>query len=765
MISKNVEAILNNAVIDVRTRKNLFLTTEHLLYAIVKSNEGEDILANSGCNIQNLKNDLIEYISNLETAKDNDYEPQQTIAFQRVMQRSFVLAQSASKDEIDIADIIISIFDEEEIFAKYFLEKNGCTKLSVMEYVSHGSVNNDENINLDEDYYGNPLPFFFSREWKQKKDNNDNDKQQNNKSLLKYLEKYTINMTEKARNGKYDKLIGRENEIKRTIEVLCRRQKNNPVHVGEPGVGKTAITEGLAQLIVQNKVPEKLKDYQIFAIDIGAILAGTKYRGEFEERFKGVLKAISQLKKCIIFIDEIHTIVGAGAVSGGSMDASNLIKPFLVSSDFRCIGATTYQEYKQYFEKDRALSRRFQKIDIKEPSVEDTIKILEGIKDRYEEYHNVKYSEKAIKACAELSAKFINDRHLPDKAIDLLDESGAYVNLYHPSQKVVNIKDIENLVSRIAQIPVKTIDKEEQNNLKDLGEELKKYIYGQDRAINSIVNAIKRHRVGLGHPEKPIGSFLFIGPTGVGKTELCRVLARELGIKLIRFDMSEYMEEYSVSRLLGSPPGYVGYEQGAALTDAIIKNPHCVLLLDEIEKAHPNIFNTLLQIMDHASITDRTGRTADFRNVILIMTSNVGSREMNSFKIGFNNTIDGNLIKGDPMSAVKNTFSPEFRNRLDEVVLFNSLNQEAINKIVLKFIKELEDQLKEKKIKINLTESAISYLAKKGFDILLGARPMARVIQEEVKDKLADLILEGIVKKDDTVKIDFVNDKLQFSVE
>lgn len=757
MIGKNLETVLNNAFIDVRTRKNLFLTTEHLLYAVVKSDEGKEILVNSGCNVQNLKKDLIEYISNLETAKNDDYEPQQTGAFQRVMQRAFILAQSAAKEEIDIADIIISIFDEEESFAKYFLEKNGATKLSVMEYVSHGSVNNDENINLNNEEE-QVINFLYRNKEK------NNDKQQNEKSLLKYLEKYTINMTENAKLGKYDKLIGRENEIKRTIEVLCRRQKNNPVHVGEPGVGKTAITEGLAQLIIQNKVPEKLKDYQIFAIDIGAILAGTKYRGEFEERFKGVLKAISQLKKCIIFIDEIHTIVGAGAVSGGSVDASNLIKPFLVSSDFRCIGATTYQEYKQYFEKDRALSRRFQKIDIKEPSVEDTIKILEGIKDKYEEYHNIKYSENAIKGCAELSAKFINDRHLPDKAIDLLDEAGAYVSLYHPSQKIVNIKDIENLISRIAQIPVKTIDKEEQNNLKDLGDELKKYIYGQDKAINSIVNAIKRHRVGLGHPEKPIGSFLFIGPTGVGKTELCRVLARELGIKLIRFDMSEYMEEYSVSRLLGSPPGYVGYEQGSALTDAIIKNPHSVLLLDEIEKAHPNIFNTLLQIMDHASITDRTGRTADFRNVILIMTSNIGSREMNSFKIGFNNTIDGNLIKGDPMSAVKNTFTPEFRNRLDEIVLFNSLNQEAINKIVLKFIKELEDQLKEKKIKINLTEKAISYISKKGFDILLGARPMARVIQEEIKDKLSDLILEGIVKKDDTVTIDFDNDQLQFSV-
>jgi len=510
-------------------------------------------------------------------------------------------------------------------------------------------------------------------------------------------------------------------------------------------------------------VPDKLKGYKIFAIDIGSILAGTKYRGEFEERFKGVLKAISQLKKCIIFIDEIHTIVGAGAVSGSSMDASNLIKPFLVSTDFRCIGATTYQEFKQYFEKDRALSRRFQKIDIKEPSIEDTIKILEGIKDKYEEFHKVKYSEKAIKACAELSAKFINDRHLPDKAIDILDEAGAYVSLYHPQQKVVNVKDIENLVSRIAQIPVNTIDKDEQNNLKDLASELKKYIYGQDKAINSIVNAIKRHRVGLGHPEKPIGSFLFLGPTGVGKTELCRVLARELGIKLIRFDMSEYMEEYSVSRLLGAPPGYVGYEQGAALTDAIIRNPHSVLLLDEIEKAHPNIFNALLQIMDHATITDRTGRIADFRNVILIMTSNVGSREMNSFKIGFNNTMDGNLIKGDPMNAVKEFFSPEFRNRLDEIVVFNSLSQESINKIVLKFIKELEDQLKEKKIKIVLTEKAITYLAKKGFDILLGARPMARVIQEEVKDKLTDLILDEIVKKGDTVTIDYNENKLEFN--
>ncbi|HOJ64627.1 MAG TPA: ATP-dependent Clp protease ATP-binding subunit ClpA [Spirochaetota bacterium] len=760
MIGKNLEMVLNSAFFDVRKRRNIFLTTEHLLYAIIRSDEGREIIVNSGGNIESLKKNLTEYLDTLEKSESDDYEPQQTLTFQRVMQRAFILAQSAEKKEIEIGDIIISMFDEEESFSKYFLEKSGLTKLSIMEYVSHGTVSNNEEPAFD--FREEEEDIDESNELNNNRDRN-NQKQQNDKALNKYLEKYTINMTENARLGKYDKLIGRENEIKRTIEILCRRQKNNPVHVGEPGVGKTAITEGLAQLIVQNKVPDKLKDYKIFAIDIGAILAGTKYRGEFEERFKGVLKAISQLKKCIIFIDEIHTIVGAGAVSGGSMDASNLIKPFLVSSDFRCIGATTYQEYKQYFEKDRALSRRFQKIDIKEPSVEDTIKILEGIKDRYEEYHQVKYSENAIKACAELSAKFINDRHLPDKAIDLLDEAGAYVSLYHPGQKVVTIKDIENLVSRIAQIPVKTIDKDEQNNLKDLATELKKYIYGQDKAINSIVNAIKRHRVGLGHPEKPIGSFLFIGPTGVGKTELCRVLARELGIKLIRFDMSEYMEEYSISRLLGSPPGYVGYEQGAALTDVIIKNPHSVLLLDEIEKAHPNIFNALLQIMDHASITDRTGRTADFRNVILIMTSNVGSREMNSFKIGFNNSVEGNLIKGDPMTAVKDTFSPEFRNRLDEIVVFNSLSQDAINKIVLKFIKELEDQLKEKKIKINITEKAISYIAKKGFDILLGARPMARVIQEEVKDKLTDLILDGIVKKDSIVTIDCEDDKLKFS--
>lgn len=755
MISRNLEKVLNIALMEVRKRRNLFFTTEHLLYAITFSEEGRDIIVNSGGDIKEIQKDLIEYLNNLEVSSELNYEPHQTVALQRVMQRAFILFQSAEKKELEISDIIISIFDETDSFSKYFLEKNGLTKLNIMEYVSHGIFNEDFNYSqesIEEDEMGKNL---F---------NKNEQKQQNEKSLSKYLERYAIDMTENARLGKYDKLIGRENEIKRTIEILCRRQKNNPVHVGEPGVGKTAITEGLAQLIVNGQAPDKLKDYRIFAIDIGAILAGTKYRGEFEERFKGVLKAITQLKKAIIFIDEIHNIVGAGAVSGGSIDASNLIKPFLVSSDFRCIGATTYQEFKQYFEKDRALSRRFQKIDIKEPSIEDTIKILNGIKDKYEEYHNVKYSEKAISACVELSAKFINDRHLPDKAIDLLDEVGAYINLYHPNQKIVNVKDVENLVSRIAQIPVKTISKEEQINLKDLASELKKYIYGQDKAINSIVNAIKRHRVGLGHPEKPIGAFLFIGPTGVGKTELCRVLARELGIKLIRFDMSEYMEEYSISRLLGSPPGYVGYEQGAALTDAIIKNPYCVLLLDEIEKAHPNIFNALLQIMDHASITDRTGRTADFRNVILIMTSNVGSREMNSFKIGFNNEKDGNLIKGDPMSAVKNTFNPEFRNRLDEIVVFNSLSQESINKIVLKFIAELEDQLKEKKIKINITEKAICYLAKKGFDILLGARPMARVIQEEIKNKLTDLLLDNIVKKDSTITIDFDGEILQFKV-
>ncbi len=746
IISKNLETALNIALKDVKENRHLYLTLEHLLLSIIKTEEGREIIFNAGGNLEAINRNLQEHLNDIEKSLLTDYAPIETVSLQRTLQRSFFHLQSAEKKELEIGDVIISIYSEEESYAKYILENNGVSQMDVLDFISHGISKINES-DKDDEYYSEDTEEFPS------------DIKPSEKRSGSIIERFAIDMTSLAQEGKYDKLIGREEELKRTVEILCRRQKNNPIHVGEPGVGKTALTEGLAQLIVEGKVPDKLKNYKIFSLDIGGILAGTKYRGEFEERLKNLLRAIKKIDRSIIFIDEIHTIVGAGAVSGGSMDASNILKPFLSKGDLRCIGSTTFQEYKQYFEKDRALSRRFQKVEVIEPSVEDTLKIINGIKDRYEEYHNIKYSDASIRAIAELSARYINDRHLPDKAIDVLDEVGAYVTLYRPNRHTVSVKDVEALISRMARVPVKNINVADTENLENLFDNISKFVFGQDGAIKSITNAVKRHRAGLGHPEKPIGSFLFIGPTGVGKTELCKTLAKELGVSLIRFDMSEYMEKHTISRLLGSPPGYVGYEQGAMLTDSIQKNPHSVLLLDEIEKAHPDIFNALLQIMDHATITDNTGRKADFRNVILIMTSNAGSSEMSSYKIGFNGSLDGKMQTGDPINALKNIFSPEFRNRLDEIVVFNRLSDDAIKKIVKKFLSELESQLKEKKIALSTTEAVVDYLAKKGYDPIFGARPMARIIHEEIKYKIVDILISEKTQKRSKLIVDLLEDK------
>ncbi len=730
MIEKALENALNEAFREAQLRNHAYLTLEHLLYAIVKSPEGAEILSATGIKIDDLQSELSEHLDSVEPASEDQSEPLQTIAFQRILQKALVHVHSSEKKEMDIGDVLSALFDEEDSQARHFLERRGVRKVDILNYVSHGFIPED----FDE--------YVF--------DESDDDEEFHEKLPKNVLEKFTENMNVQAKNGKYDDLIGRQSELLRTMEILTRRRKNNPLHVGDPGVGKTAIVQGLALNIVAGNVPRKLKGYTIYALDMGALLAGTRYRGDFEERLKAVFKEFSRLPKVIVFIDEIHTIVGAGAVQGGSMDASNLLKPLLTSGEIRVIGSTTHEEYRQYFSKDKALVRRFHKIDIGEPSVQETIRILEGLQKKYEQFHNVKFSPNAIRSAAELSAKYLTDRHLPDKAIDLIDETAAAVSLHSNSLRTITRRDIENQISRIAQIPLQSITEDEKSSLMDLSDKLHRHVFGQDDAIAEVVKAVKRHRAGLANPLRPVGSFLFAGPTGVGKTELAKSLARELGIEFIRFDMSEYMEKHSISRLLGSPPGYVGFDQGAQLTDSIRKHPHSVLLLDEIEKAHPDIFHSLLQIMDYATVTDATGLKADFRNVILIMTSNAGASEMAANKIGFN---ESGFTKGDPKDAIKRTFTPEFINRLDQILIFRSLPQEQIGNIVEKFVREIEEQLKDKKISIRVTPEALAYLAQKGYSPEYGARAMSRVIQEKVRDPLVDLILSGTVSRRSVVEI------------
>ncbi len=743
MISKELSVTLGLAVREAKKRRHEYVCVEHILYAILYDSTGIDIIEASGGNIENLTKALEDFFEhNLNSVPEGtEYVLQQTIAFQRVIQRAVNHVRSAEKQEVEVSDIMASIFLEQDSHAAYFLHEEGISRIDILNYISH---------QIPKAPYDDETGGLVRTDKKEKKKKTDP------------LELYTIDLVQQAADGKLDPLIGRELELERTMQVLCRRRKNNPVFVGDPGVGKTAMAEGLAQKISAGDVPELLKDIRIFSLDLGGMLAGTKFRGDFEARLKGVIAALKKLPKAILFIDEIHTIVGAGATSSGSMDASNILKPVLATGDIRCIGSTTYEEFKNHFEKDRALSRRFEKIEIMEPPVSETIQILKGLRSRYEEHHGIVYSDSALKAATELSAKFLNDRYLPDKAIDVIDEAGAFVRLSgSPRRKKINPADIEKIVAKMARIPPRSVSTSDRTKLENLDRQLKKVVFGQDAAITGLVTSIKRSRAGLGTPGKPIGSFLFTGPTGVGKTEVSRQLALILGVEFIRFDMSEYMEKHAVARLIGAPPGYIGFDQGGLLTDGIRKNPYSVLLLDEIEKAHPDLFNILLQVMDHATLTDNNGRKADFRNVIVIMTSNAGSREMSAQSIGFGDVHKDTEFKGK--KAVEKFFSPEFRNRLDAIINFQSLNLEIMEMIVDKFMQELNEQLIAKKVTVKITPNVRTWLSKKGYDPTYGARPLSRVIQTEIKDHLSDAILFGRLNKGGQVIIDLEDGQLTFN--
>ncbi|MBI3652164.1 MAG: ATP-dependent Clp protease ATP-binding subunit ClpA [Acidobacteria bacterium] len=731
MLTKELQLSFNRAVDEAINRRHEYISLEHLLYALLHEKTATNVIRNCGGQVEELKRELEKYLNeNYEALKGSEeFLPEQTAAFQRVVQRAVMHAQASGAKQVNSGDILASIFLETNSNARYLLEKQGITRLDVLNFVSHGvsklspkPEGNPEDEDEDLDPVHDPLAAF------------------------------TVNLIERAAQGGIDPLIGRLKEVERTIQILCRRRKNNPIYVGDPGVGKTAIAEGLALKIQLNQVPEVLRGAEVFALDLGSMLSGTKYRGEFEQRLKAVINELKKKQGAILFIDEIHTIVGAGAVSGGSMDASNILKPALATGELRCIGSTTFPEYKASFERDRALARRFQKIEVSETTVPDTIKILEGLKKYYEAHHGVRYSKEALVTAAELSAKYINDRFLPDKAIDVIDEAGAAIKLLpkRSRPKTLTPEDIELVVARMAKIPPKTVSVSDKDRLKNLEDDLKTVIYGQDHAIEQIVKAIKISRSGLGHPHKPIGSFLFSGPTGVGKTELTKQLAQSLGIEFLRFDMSEYMEKHTVSRLIGAPPGYVGFDQGGLLTDAVNRTPYCVLVLDEIEKAHPDVFNILLQVMDHATLTDNNGKKADFRNVIFIMTTNAGGREISSDSIGFNKGATGSKGKG----VIERTFSPEFRNRLDGWVAFNSLASDAIKMVVDKFINEVREQVAEKSVTIELTDAARNWLAEKGYDKQMGARPMGRLIQAKIKEPLAEEILFGNLQAGGKVLID-----------
>ncbi len=723
MLSKELEFSINLAFREARDRRHEFMTVEHLLLALLDNPAAAEVLRACGANMDKLRAELAAFIreSTPVLAADDPRETQPTLGFQRVLQRAVLHVQSSGNREVTGANVLVAIFGEQDSQAVYFLKRQDISRLDVINYISHGiSKVSDEhdspNVSGNEEEGGEP-------------------------ASGRPLDNYAANLNEMARQGRIDPLIGRDDEVERTVQILCRRRKNNPLFVGEAGVGKTAIAEGLARLIVEGKVPDVLRKAVIYSLDLGSLVAGTKYRGDFEKRLKAVLAQLRKERNAILFIDEIHTVIGAGAASGGVMDASNLIKPALASGELRCIGSTTYQEYRGIFEKDRALARRFQKIDVPEPSVEETWQILKGLKSRFEEHHDVKYAPKALRAAAELSARYINDRHLPDKAIDVIDEAGASQRLLPVSKrkKTIGVAEIEAIVAKIARIPPKSVSASDKDTLKNLERNLKLTVFGQDPAIEALANAIKMARSGLGNEQKPIGSFLFAGPTGVGKTEVTRQLARVLGIELIRFDMSEYMERHTVSRLIGAPPGYVGFDQGGLLTDAILKHPHAVLLLDEIEKAHPDVFNLLLQVMDHGTLTDNNGRKADFRNVIIVMTTNAGADQMERSGIGF--TTDDH--SGDALEAVKRLFAPEFRNRLDAIIQFQPLEPATIGHVVDKFLIELEAQLESKGVTMEASETARAWLAERGYDRKMGARPMARVIQEQIKKPLAEELLFG----------------------
>ncbi|MGQ0595313.1 MAG: ATP-dependent Clp protease ATP-binding subunit ClpA [Gammaproteobacteria bacterium] len=723
MLSKELEVTLNRAFKEARAQRHEFITIEHLLLALLDNGEASKVLRACGADLQQLRKELASFIREtaplLPLLDHRDTQP--TLGFQRVLQRAVFHVQSAGRKEVTGANVLVAIFGERESQAVYLLNKQNITRLDLVNYLSHGITKTADG----EDYGGGP----------------EAEGENGGETGANPLQAYTVNLNRQAQLGKIDPLIGRRQEVERTIQILCRRRKNNPLYVGEAGVGKTAIAEGLAKMIVDGEVPEVLARSTIYALDLGALLAGTKYRGDFEKRLKSVLAHLQRDPGAILFVDEIHTIIGAGAASGGVMDASNLIKPVLASGELKCIGSTTYQEYRGIFEKDRALSRRFQKIDISEPSVEDTIKILAGLKSRFEHHHGVKYTHQSLRAAAELTERYLSDRHLPDKAIDVIDEVGASQQLLPPSRrkKVIGVGDIEHIVAKIARIPPKSVSTSDKHALKNIARDLKLVVFGQDQAIESLASAIKMSRSGLGDRERPIGSFLFAGPTGVGKTEVSRQLARIMGIELVRFDMSEYMERHTVSRLIGAPPGYVGFDQGGLLTEAINKHPHAVLLLDEIEKAHPDVYNLLLQVMDHGALTDTNGRQTDFRNVIIVMTTNAGADRISRASIGF--TVQDHM--SDATEAIKRIFSPEFRNRLDAIVQFNPLDDRTIAQVVEKFLAELEAQLDAKDVSLEVDEKARAWLAEHGHDPLMGARPMARLIQDKVKRPLAEELLFG----------------------
>lgn len=742
MIAQELEVSLHMAFMDARQKRHELITVEHLLLAMLDNPTAAEVLRACGAKFDTLRSELTQYIEEHTptVAGSDEVDTQPTLGFQRVIQRAMLHVQSSGKKEVTGANVLVAIYGEKDSHAVFFLHQQGVTRLDVVNFISHGVAKIQENE-----------PKSASTE----------QETEGESVSTGALENFTLNLNAQVLAGKIDPLIGRGLELERVIQTLCRRRKNNPLLVGEAGVGKTAIAEGLASRIVSNDIPEVLQNATVYSLDMGALLAGTKYRGDFEQRLKAVMKQLAEKPDAILFIDEIHTLIGAGSASGGTLDASNLLKPALSNGSLKCIGATTYQEYRGIFEKDHALSRRFQKIDVQEPSVAETIEILKGLKAKFEEHHSVKYSASALTVAAELSAKYINDRHLPDKAIDVIDEAGAAQRILPKSKqkKVIGNKEIEEIIAKIARIPPKNISTDDRNALKTLERDLKAVVFGQDKAIEVLASAVKMARSGLGNGNKPIGSFLFAGPTGVGKTEVAKQLAYILGIELLRFDMSEYMERHAVSRLIGAPPGYVGFDQGGLLTEAVTKQPYCVLLLDEIEKAHPDIFNILLQVMDHGTLTDNNGRKADFRNVTIIMTTNAGAENLSKASIGFTNSKDVT----DEAADLKRLFSPEFRNRLDATVSFGALNQEVILRVVDKFLMQLEDQLHEKKVDVTFSDELKAYLGRKGFDPLMGARPMARLIQDTIRKALADELLFGRLSDGGHVHID-IDDKDQIQL-
>ena len=752
MLDKELEYTLNAAFKEARGKRHEFVTVEHLLLALLDNSSSLEVLKACGANINRLRNNLVEFIDRTTPViplNIHDRDTQPTLGFQRVIQRAVFQVQSSGKTEVSGANILAAVFSEQESQSVYFIRQENISRLDVINYIAHGASNKPKVQSRDDHSFNN----HYSEESEGMQE----------EGGTSPLELYTTNLNARAKMGLIDPLIGREEEIQRTIQVLCRRRKNNPLLVGEAGVGKTAIAEGLARLILEKKVPTVLHESVIYSLDLGSLLAGTKYRGDFEKRLKSVLHQLKEQKGAVLFIDEIHTIIGAGAASGGLMDVSNLIKPLLASGELTCIGSTTYKEYRSIFEKDHALDRRFQKIDIKEPTIEQAIEILKGLRSRFESHHNVKYSDESLDAAVRLSARYISDRHLPDKAIDLVDEVGAYQYLQPESERkeIIEVVDIEKMVAKIARIPERNVSASDKEVLKNLVRDLKMMIFGQDESIETLGAAVKLARSGLRDPNKPIGSFLFVGPTGVGKTEVCKQLSKILGVELLRFDMSEYMERHSVSRLIGAPPGYVGYDEGGLLTEAVNKTPHSIVLLDEIEKAHPDVYNLLLQIMDHGTLTDMNGRKTDFRHTIIIMTSNAGAEIADKSNIGFT----AQDADSDIISAVNRVFAPEFRNRLDAVIQFSALDQKTILSVVSKFVAELETQLELRNVILEVDEEARAWLAHNGYDKKMGARPMARLIQEQLKKPLAEELLFGKLINGGHVKVTIEKGKIKFLIE